>query len=120
MVVGLFYHLYTHDKEGSIGISLRSAIQSTGIQGTLEDKLFATIVVTGFMQLSGLLMLPELYGPSFNLLLLPKRILTNLVSTNSKKDRSSMVEKVHRERAENAAAPGGKRKKSKKSKKKTN
>jgi len=82
---GLFYHLYTHDKEGSMGIALRSAIQSTGIQGTLDDKLFATIVVTGFMQLAGLLMLPEFYGPSFNLILLPKRLLSSVLPTSSKK-----------------------------------
>jgi len=79
LVVGLFYHLYTHDIEGSMGIALRSAVKSTGIQGTMDDKLFATLVVTSLMQLSGMLMLPEFYGPSYNLLLLPKRILTNLL-----------------------------------------
>lgn len=119
LVVGFFYHIYTHDKEGSIGISLRSAIQSTGIQGTLDDKLFATIVVTGFMQLSGMLMLPEFYGPSFNLLLLPKRIFTSLTSTSSKNYRPGLVKEqsvVYREPKENAAAPGGKRKRKKKKK----
>jgi hypothetical protein len=119
LVVGFFYHIYTHDKEGSIGISLRSAIQSTGIQGTLDDKLFATIVVTGFMQLSGMLMLPEFYGPSFNLLLLPKIIFTSLTSTSSKNYRPGLVKEqsvVYREPKENAAAPGGKRKRKKKKK----
>ena len=119
LVVGFFYHIYTHDKEGSIGIALRSAIQSTGIQGKLDDKLFATIVVTGFMQLSGMLMLPEFYGPSFNLLLLPKRIFTSLTSTTGKKDRSGLVKEqpvVYKEPKENASASGGKRKKKKKKK----
>jgi len=122
LVVGFFYHIYAHDKEGSIGITLRSAIQSTGIQGTLDDMLFATIVVTGFMQLSGLLMLPEIYGPSYNLLQLPKRILTNLLSTSSENDSSGFVKKrsvVVKEPTENASARGGKQKR-KKNKKKTN
>ena len=66
--VGFFYHIYTHDKDGFLGSNLRFAIQATGIQGTMDDKLFATLVVTGFMQLSGMLMLPEFFGPSFNLL----------------------------------------------------
>jgi hypothetical protein len=89
--MGFFYHIYTHDEEGVIGISLRSAIKSTGIQGTLDDKLFATLVVTGFMQLSGILMLPEFYGPSYNLLLLPKRIFTNLISAKSVDETNRIV-----------------------------
>jgi len=91
LVMGLFYHLYTHDKEGWMGITLRSAVQSTKIQGTMDDQLFATVVVTAFMQISGMLMLPELYGPSYNLLLLPKRILTE--RTNQATDSSSKTAK---------------------------
>lgn len=117
LVVGLFYHLYTHDIEGMVGISLRSAIQSTGIQGTLDDKLFATIVVTAFMQLAGMLMLPEFYGPSFNLILLPKRILTDLTSSSSSDDKTIEVKAAPVVSNENTSS-GGKRKRKKNKKKK--
>ncbi len=85
--------MYTHDKEGFIGKTLRSIVQSTGIQGSMEDKLFATIVATGFMQIAGMLMLPEFFGPTFNLLLLPQQLLSSLIPTSGKKDRSAMVKK---------------------------
>jgi len=122
LVVGFFYHIYSHDKEGSMGITLRSAIQSTGIQGTMDDKLFATLVVTGFMQLSGMLMLPEFYGPAYNLLLFPKRILTNFTLRSCEKNGPDLVKKqlvANKEPEENADVPVGKRKR-KKNKKKTN
>ena len=127
LVVGFFYHVFTHDKEGSMGIALRSAVQSTGIQGTMDDKLFATLFVTIFMQLSGILMLPEFFGPSFNLLLLPKRILANFTTGTSKTVNSATVKKVVEENTsddgeeseDNATTPAGKRKR-KKNKKKTN
>jgi hypothetical protein len=91
--MGFFYHVYTHDINGSMGIALRSAVQSTGIQGSMDDKLFAILVVTSFMQASGVLMLPEFFGPTYNLLLLPKRILfDNLISTT--KSSRTVVEKV--------------------------
>ena len=134
--MGFFYHVYTHDKEGSMGIALRSVVQSTGIQGTMDDKLFATLVVTAFTQFSGILMLPEFFGPSYNLLLLPKRILTNLTTTTSSKTADSdtvkkqlpskVVEEAKisddgEESEDNDVKPAGKRKKKKKkNKKKTN
>jgi hypothetical protein len=88
--MGFFYHVYTHDIEGSMGIALRSCVQSTGIQGTMDDKLFAILVVTSFMQVSGVLMLPEFFGPTYNLLLLPKRMLfDNLITTRKTSDSTS-------------------------------
>eukprot|EP00536_Pseudo-nitzschia_multiseries_P000349 jgi/Psemu1/282266/fgenesh1_pg.5_\ len=115
LVVGLFYHLYTHDREGSMGIALRSIVQSTGIQGTMDDKLFATVVVTSFMQLSGMLMLPEFFGPSYNLLLLPKRILTNTTTAKSAETQSNLIEEEPKTRKQAAG-----KKKNKRKKKKTN
>jgi len=81
LVVGFFYHVYTHDKLGCMGIALRSTVQSTGIQGIMDDNLFATLVVTIFMQVSGVLMLPEFFGPTYNLLLAPKRMFDKLTTT---------------------------------------
>mmetsp|Transcript_30582 Transcript_30582/g.72146 ORF Transcript_30582/g.72146 Transcript_30582/m.72146 type:complete len:302 (-) Transcript_30582:181-1086(-) len=122
LVVGLFYHLYTHDREGSVGVALRSVVQATGIQGTMDDKLFATLVVTSFMQVSGVLMLPEFFGPSYNLLLLPKRMLTNFSTTKSVETHSHIFEeeqKTPTKQVQNAQ-PNGKKKKNKRKKKKTN
>lgn len=119
-LLDFFYHIYTHDDEGVIGISMRSLIKSTGIQGELDDKLFATLVVTGFMQLAGILMLPEFYGPSYNLLLLPKRILMNLLSTKSE-DGTSIVQAApvtSKERGQNTSASVGRRKRKKNKRKK--
>jgi len=81
LVIGLFYHVYTHDKLGYLGITLRSVVQSTGIQGIMDDNIFATLVVTVFMQVSGILMLPEFFGPTYNLLLAPKRMFDKLTTT---------------------------------------
>jgi hypothetical protein len=126
--MGFFYHVYTHDINGSMGIALRSAVQSTGIQGSMDDKLFAILVVTSFMQVTGVLMLPEFFGPTYNLLLLPKRMLfDNLISAT--KTSSTVVEKVKEvdsnasddgdEMAENnASETTGKQKKKRQKKKK--
>ena len=88
----------------------------------MDDKLFATLVVTSLMQLSGMLMLPEFYGSSYNLLLLPKRILTNLVmreTSQSGGTGSGTVEKkpivVDEVKPQNSQ-PAGKKKKRRKRK----
>lgn len=120
---GFFYHMYTHDKEGIIGQTLRSVVQSTGIQGSMEDKLFATIVATGFMQIAGMLMLPEFFGPTFNLLLLPQQLLSSLIPTSGKKDRSAMVKKTPAANGVvngSAAPPAAKAKRKRSQKKKKN
>merc|ERR1712014_545331 len=100
--MGFFYHVFINDKEGSMGITLREAVRSTGIQGTMDDKLFATLVVTSFMQLSGILMLPEFFGPSYNILLAPKRFVSRL-TTRKINDGSDKVEKSEGDGEENLA-----------------
>mmetsp|Transcript_18086 Transcript_18086/g.49316 ORF Transcript_18086/g.49316 Transcript_18086/m.49316 type:complete len:291 (-) Transcript_18086:200-1072(-) len=65
LVVGLFYQLFANDHDGPVGQTLRAAVQSTGVQGSLDDKTFATIIVSLFMITTGVLMLPEVYGPSY-------------------------------------------------------
>lgn len=118
MSAGFFYHLYTNDKEGFIGTTLRSAIQSTGIQGEMEDKLFATLVVTSFMQIAGLLMLPEFFGPSFNLLLLPKEILTNFLPKSGKQSAVKKPPSANKVVNGDAVAPSKAKRKSRNKKKK--
>merc|ERR1719464_989086 len=56
LAMGFFYHVYTNDREGFMGKTLRSAVKTIGIQGEMDDKYFATLVVTTFMQISGILM----------------------------------------------------------------
>lgn len=117
--MGFFYNMYTHDREGIIGTTMRSVIQSTGIQGSMDDKLFATIVVTGFMQIAAFLMLPEIYGPTFSLIVLPKKFLMNLFSSSS----SPKVKKppvMNKPANGNGAAPSGAKRKKNKNKKKNN
>jgi len=118
LTAGFFYHLYTNDKEGFIGNTLRSVIQSTGIQGEMEDKLFATLVVTSFMQIAGLLMLPEFFGPSFNLLLLPKEILSSFLPKSGKKSAVKKSAAANKVVNGDAAAPAKAKRKSRNKKKK--
>lgn len=64
--MGLFYQLYANDKEGILGKNLRSFVQSIGFQGNFDDKVFAVLVVSVFMQITGILMLSEFLGPSWS------------------------------------------------------
>lgn len=66
IVMGLFYQLYANDKVGILGVTLRSVVQGTGIQGGFSDQVFACLVVSIFMQATGILMLPEFLGPSWS------------------------------------------------------
>lgn len=126
IIMGFFYHVYTHDESGSMGIFLRSIVQSTGVQGDMDDKHFATLVVSIFMQISGILMLPEFWGPNYNIFMLPKRLLDRLVTTNNLVSSSGIIEEqkesnrvVHDESVRNdATETNGKQKRKKKKKKK--
>lgn len=68
-VCGLFYHLYANDHEGPLGEMIRT--QFAFGQGSMDDNTFATLVVSAFMVVTGLLQLPEFLGPSFNPFLAP-------------------------------------------------
>ncbi|KAL3920219.1 MAG: hypothetical protein SGILL_003370 [Bacillariaceae sp.] len=49
-----------------MGKTLRSYVQSSGIQGSLDDKTFATACASLFVIIAGILMLPEFLGGAFN------------------------------------------------------
>ena len=49
-----------------MGIALRSFIQGTGIQGSMDDQTFATFWASLFVIVSGILMLPEFFGGEWN------------------------------------------------------
>lgn len=53
-----------NDAEGFIGEALRSIFPAETLLG-IDDAAFAAMVVTYFMQIMGILQLPEFLGPSF-------------------------------------------------------
>lgn len=60
-----FYHFFVHDKTGSIGIMLRRAIPSP-LRFGLTDETFAAVVVSLFMQITGILQISLFFGPDFS------------------------------------------------------
>lgn len=83
-----------------MGRTLRSTVQSTGIQeamGITDDKTFATFWVSLFMVVSGVLMLPEFFGGAWNpfvaattpVLYAKSMVLSSSSSSSSKKTTSS-------------------------------
>jgi hypothetical protein len=70
MVMGTFFHLFAHDVDGPLGGFLRSTVYSIfgrEILGDLDDRTFAFVVTSIFIQITGILMLPEFLGPSFSI-----------------------------------------------------
>lgn len=62
-----FYHFLIHDSTGFIGVSLRQILDLVpGIKMGLDDKTFAVVVVSSFLQITGLLQLPFALGASFS------------------------------------------------------
>lgn len=72
----VFYHFYTHDAEGYLGVTLRSIMKPIAIQIMLlmgadekeseDDALFAKFVVGVFMVGMGVLRMPQILGPTFS------------------------------------------------------
>jgi hypothetical protein len=69
---GLFcatlYHFIVHDTNGIIGNTLRHYCYPIFLRERLgyDDKTFAGLFVSIFMQVTGLLQLPNFYGPTFS------------------------------------------------------
>lgn len=71
-----FYHFYSHDVEGEIGIKLRSVIKPVAVQIMLvmgadekeseDDTLFAKTLVGIFMVLMAIVRMPQFLGPRFS------------------------------------------------------
>mmetsp|Transcript_25391 Transcript_25391/g.24331 ORF Transcript_25391/g.24331 Transcript_25391/m.24331 type:complete len:288 (-) Transcript_25391:121-984(-) len=59
--------LFTVHDQGPIGQMIRDAIDTIpGIKRGYDDKIFATIFVSGFMQIMAILRMPEFLGPTFS------------------------------------------------------
>jgi hypothetical protein len=80
LIVGFLYQIYANDKLGVMGTTLRSIVQSTGIQGNMDDTTFATFWASLFVIASGVLMLPEFLGASWNPFLDPARYVFSMVT----------------------------------------
>jgi len=68
---GLFcatlYHFVSNDIEGPVGNILRSAINAVPqLTLGLSNEAFTISFISAFMQVTGMLQIPELFGPSFN------------------------------------------------------
>lgn len=72
----VFYHFYTHDAEGFIGVNLRSVVRPVAIQimtllgadekESLNDTLFAKFAVSCFIVTLAILRMPQFLGPRFS------------------------------------------------------
>ena len=74
MFIGTFFHVFAHDEKGILGTTLRGFVKAIGngsLLGGLDDVTFAHVITAGFMQVAGLLMLPNFLGPTFNPILDP-------------------------------------------------
>lgn len=74
--MGTFFHLFSHDEDGPLGNFLRSAVYTIvplqkSPEWDLDNKTFAMLVTGIFMQVTGVLMLPQFLGPSFSIFITP-------------------------------------------------
>ena len=67
--MGSFYHFFVHDKTGPVGTFLRKSVHTIGggalLMG-LDERTFAVAYVSLFMQITGLLQLPQFWGPDYS------------------------------------------------------
>mmetsp|Transcript_15335 Transcript_15335/g.32463 ORF Transcript_15335/g.32463 Transcript_15335/m.32463 type:complete len:294 (-) Transcript_15335:246-1127(-) len=90
-----FYHFYTHDAEGYVGVTLREVVRPFAIQIMMllgadekereDDRLFAKFVVGVFMASMAVLRMPQLLGPKFSPFLTVVDMLGGLMSGKKKK-----------------------------------
>ena len=74
---GTFYHFYVHDTTGIVGSTLRHYLEPLAslmlqVLGWNDDsqsknhEVFATVMVSLFMQIVAILQMPICYGPTFS------------------------------------------------------
>jgi hypothetical protein len=77
-----FYHFFAHDTTGIIGTWVRELVP---IRLGLDDATFAAVVVSLFMQVTGILQMPAFLGPDFSPFSILYRYVTQLTTTSSSK-----------------------------------
>jgi hypothetical protein len=65
LVCATFYHFFSNDTNGPIGIGLRSLFPNS-IRMGLDASTFAACLVSIFMQIMGFLQMPDFFGPTFS------------------------------------------------------
>merc|ERR1712127_1034815 len=90
-----FYHFYTHDAEGCVGITLRSYVKPLAVQVMLlmgadgkeseDDALFARFAVGCFMVGMGVLRMDQLLGQKFSPFMTACDIAGGMLSGKKKK-----------------------------------
>lgn len=117
LFIGTFFHLFAHDQEGPIGKSLRGLVYSVispALLGEVDDRVFAMFFMNVFMQVTGILMLPDFLGPSFNPIAAPFIWLQSLTAPSSAKKRAILIKKQANTPLQSQEASKKKKKKNKK------
>lgn len=92
-ILASFYHFYVNDRTGIIGTTLRTIIQDYLMTmlplpiSKLDDRTFATVVISLFMQIVALLQM--ILGPSFNPYSFPSSLLFSITTTKTKSTSTS-------------------------------
>jgi len=91
-----FYHFVSHDS-GPIGEYLRMGIDFLPKELTmgLSNTTFAIAVVSLFMQINGILMMPDFFGPSFNpfdVITVPFTMITKNMGRGGSKNKKVVTE----------------------------
>lgn len=77
--VSSIYHLVTNDK-GPVGDLIRGLIFKLPYVESDNIVLYTTCLLSLFMQVNGILQMPEIFGPSFN----PFNLIQNLIQVPNK------------------------------------
>mmetsp|Transcript_19080 Transcript_19080/g.23650 ORF Transcript_19080/g.23650 Transcript_19080/m.23650 type:complete len:283 (+) Transcript_19080:112-960(+) len=88
-----FYHFYTHDKTGVIGVTLRSFVDGvlpSGVKMGLDDATFAVFAVSAFQHCVAFLQLPNFFGPNFS----PFLAMYGITARSTRKDVGQETEKI--------------------------
>lgn len=93
----VFLPLFVNDQTGPIGAMLRATFPEYVRMG-LDEATFAAVFVSLFMQIMGLLQMPDFFGPSFSPFVVEKLRLWQNGSASSSKQNGS------RQKAQQAVA----------------
>ena len=85
LFIGTFFHLFAHDVSGSLGTGLRSIVYSIVDPAwlSLDDRTFALFVMNLFMLVTGIMRMPQFYGPAFNPILAPYNMVMELLGSGN-------------------------------------
>lgn len=90
-----FYHFYSHDKEGYLGVTLRSVVKPLAVQIMIlmgadkeeqeDDALFGKFAIGFFMVLMAIVRMPQLLGPKFSPFVTASDMVSGVLGGKKKK-----------------------------------